>query len=159
MTARGHVGELLCSLGLLAIGVFVLVDSGNIPQGQNFSGVGPRAFPYLVGCGLGVCGALLAWRALAGGWRNMPEDQSAHAAPDWRAFATISAGILLQMLLIGWAGFILAGIVLFVLVARGFGSTRLLRDLVIGVVLVTLAYLTFTRLLSLSLPAGWLPFL
>jgi hypothetical protein len=44
-------------------------------------------------------------------------------------------------------------------VARGFGSTRILRDAVIGAVLVTLAYLTFTRLLSLSLPAGWLPFL
>ena len=159
MTARGHIGELLCSLGLLAIGLFVLVDSGNIPQGQSGSGVGPRAFPYLVGCGLVVCGVLLVWRALAGGWRNMPDDQAAHVTPDWRAFATISAGIVLQMVLIGWAGFILAGIVLFVLVARGFGSTRLVRDLVIGVVLVTLAYLTFTRLLSLSLPAGWLPFL
>ena len=63
------------------------------------------------------------------------------------------------MALIGWAGFVLAGIVMFVLVARGFGSVRVLRDLVIGAVLVTLAYLTFTRLLSLSLPSGWLPFL
>jgi putative tricarboxylic transport membrane protein len=159
MNARGHVGELLCSLGLLAIGLFVLVDTGNIPQGQNFSGVGPRLFPYIVGAGLGVCGVLLAWRALAGGWRNMPEDQTMHAAPDWVAFATISAGIVLQMVLIGWAGFILAGVVLFTLVARGFGSTRLVRDIAIGAVLVTLAYLTFTRLLSLSLPSGWLPFL
>jgi putative tricarboxylic transport membrane protein len=159
MNARGHVGEFLCSLGLLAIGLFVLVDAGNIPQAQSFSGVGPRLFPYIVGTGLVVCGALLVWRVFAGGWRNMPEDQSAHANPDWRAFATISAGIVLQMVLIGWAGFVLAGVVLFVLVARGFGSTRLVRDIVIGAVLVTVAYLTFTRLLSLSLPAGWLPFL
>ena len=149
----------MCSLGLAAIGIFVLIDSGNIPQGQNFSGVGPRAFPYLVGSGLVVCGALLAWRALAGGWRNMPDDAAAHATPDWLAFLMISAGVLLQMALIGWAGFVLAGIVMFVLVARGFGSVRVLRDLVIGAVLVTLAYLTFTRLLSLSLPSGWLPFL
>ena len=159
MSARGHVGELLCSAGLLAIGVFVVVDAGNIPQAQSFSGIGPRLFPYLVGTGLVVCGALLVWRVLAGGWRNMPEDQSAHADPDWRAFAMISAGIVLQMMLIGWAGFVLAGVALFVFVARGFASARLVRDLVIGAVLVTTAYLTFTRLLSLSLPSGWLPFL
>ena len=158
MSPKGHVGQLACSLGLLVIGAFVLVDTGNIPEGQSFSGVGPRFFPYLVGAGLTLCGALLAWRALAGGWRAMPDDEGVHAQPDWRAFALISAGIVLQMVLIGWAGFILAGLVLFTLVARGFGSTRLVRDIVIGAVLVTVAYLVFTRLLSLTLPAGWLPF-
>ena len=159
MSGRGHMGEHLCSFGLLAIGLFVLIDSGNIPQGQNYGGVGPRLFPYLVGSGLVLCGGLLAWRAFSGGWRNMPEDQTAHAASDWRAFAMISAAIVAQMALIGWAGFILAGVVLFTLVARGFGSLRLVRDLALGVVLTTVAYLTFTRLLSLSLPAGWLSFL
>ena len=63
------------------------------------------------------------------------------------------------MAVIGIAGFILAGVAMFALVARGFGSTRLVRDVAIGAVLVTLAYLVFTKLLSLSLPAGWLPFL
>jgi putative tricarboxylic transport membrane protein len=159
MIVRGHAGELFCSLGLLVIGLFVLVDTGNIPQGQSFSGVGPRFFPYLVGAGLTVCGALLAWRAVRGGWRAMPDYDGVHDAPDWRAFALISAGIVLHMVLIGWAGFILAGVVLFMLVARGFGSVRLVRDIVIGAVLVTAAYLVFTRLLSLSLPSGWLPFL
>jgi putative tricarboxylic transport membrane protein len=159
MRGRGHVGQIACSLGLLAIGLFVLVDTGNIPQGQSFSGVGPRFFPYVVGAGLTVCGALLAWRALAGGWRAMSYADSAHGTPDWRAFALISAGIVLQMALAGWAGFVLATVAMFTLVARGFGSTRLVRDLVIGAVLVTAAYLVFTRLLSLTLPAGLLPFL
>jgi putative tricarboxylic transport membrane protein len=89
----------------------------------------------------------------------MPDYDGVHDAPDWRGFALISAGIVLQMVLIGWAGFILAGVVLFMLVARGFGSVRLVRDVVIAAVLVTAAYLVFTRLLSLSLPSGWLPFL
>lgn len=159
MTARGHAGELALSLGLLAIGVFVLVDTGTIPQGQSYAGVGPRFFPYLVGSGLAVCGALLAWRALTGGWRAMPEDARVHDTPDWRAFALISAGVVLQMAVIGFAGFILAGVAMFALVARGFGSTRVVRDVVIGAVVVTLAYLVFTQLLSLSLPAGWLFFL
>ena len=159
MTAAGRVGELALSLGLLAVAAFVLLDTGTIPAGQSYAGVGPRFFPYVVGAGLAVCGALLAWRALAGGWRAMPDDEGVHDTPDWRAFLLISAGIVLQMAVIGWAGFILAGVALFVLVARGFGSARTLRDILIAAVLVTAAYLVFTRLLALSLPAGWLPFL
>ena len=37
MSVRGRAGELACSLGLLVIGRFVLVDTGNIPEGQSFS--------------------------------------------------------------------------------------------------------------------------
>jgi putative tricarboxylic transport membrane protein len=159
VSARGHLGELALSLGLLAIAAFVLLDTGTIAEGQSYSGIGPRFFPYVVGAGLAVCGALLAWRALAGGWRAMPDDEGVHAAPDWRAFLLISAGVLVQMAATGRAGFILAGVALFALVARGFGSTRTLRDAVVGAVLVAAAYLVFTRLLALSLPAGWLPFL
>ena len=159
MNARGHRGELLCALGLLAIGLFVLIDTGNISQRQSFSGVGPRLFPYLIGAGLMVCGGLLAWQAVAGGWRKMPDVPGLYAGPDWRGFGLISAGIVAQMAVIGWMGFILAGVILFALVARGFGSARPGRDLVVAAVVVTAAYLTFTQLLSLSLPAGWLPFL
>ena len=64
-----------------------------------------------------------------------------------------------QMILNARAGFIVAGVVMFTLAARGFGSTRLLRDVVVAAIVVTLAYLTFTRLLGLALPAGVLPFL
>jgi putative tricarboxylic transport membrane protein len=159
VSARGHAGELALSVGLLAIAAFVLLDTGNIPEGQSYAGIGPRFFPYVVGVGLAVCGVLLAWHALAGGWRAMPDDEGVHAAPDWPAFLLISAGIVVQMAAIGWAGFILAGAALFALVARGLGSTRTLRDVLVGAALVTAAYLVFTRLLSLSLPAGWLPFL
>ena len=48
------------------------------------------------------------------------------------AFVIISAGVILHMAIIGWAGFIIASIVLFVLVARGFGSRRLVRDAIIA---------------------------
>lgn len=147
------------SLGLLGVGAFILVDSGSIAGAEVYGGVGPRAFPYVVGSGLVACAAALLWHALAGGWRNLPEDASVHAQPDWPAFAIISAGIVAQMVLSARTGFVVAGVVLFTLVARGFGSRRLLRDLVVAVIVVVLAYLTFTRLLGLSLPAGILPFL
>jgi len=103
---------------------------------------------------LSLCGTWLGWQALTGGWRNVPADEDGHAAPDWMAFALISAGIVLHMVLIGWAGFILASALLFVLIARGFGSRRPVRDLVIAIVLSTVVFFLFTQALGLSLPAG-----
>jgi putative tricarboxylic transport membrane protein len=60
------------------------------------------------------------------------------------------------MLLIGWAGFVVAGTVLFVCVARGFGSARWLRDFVIAAALSVGIFLFFVKLLNVSLPGGWL---
>lgn len=146
-------GELLISLALLALGAFVVYETQSIAEGQG-SQIGPRLFPYLIGSGLTLCGTWLGWQAITGGWRNVPADDDGHAAPDRMAFALISAGVLLHMLLIGWAGFILASSLLFVLIARGFGSHKPVRDLVIAAVLSTVVFFLFTQALGLSLPAG-----
>ncbi|MBD5801513.1 Tripartite tricarboxylate transporter TctB family protein [Azoarcus sp. Aa7] len=152
--ARIDAGELLISLVLLALGSFVAFETQGIAETQGYSQVGPRLFPYLIGTGLVLCGAWLAWQALSGGWRAMPEEAETHAAPDRVGFLLISAGVVLHMVLIGWAGFVLASTLLFVLVARGFGSMKPVRDLGIAAVLSTLVYFLFTRGLGLSLPAG-----
>lgn len=158
MSARAaHVGELLLALGLAVVGAFILFETHTIPESTSYSGVGPRLFPYLIGFGLAVCGVVLAAQALTGGWRNLPIDDN-HAMPDWVAFAIISAGIVLQMAIIGVAGFIIASVILFVLTARGYGSRRLLRDTLIAFVLATAVYLLFTKALGLNLPAGLLVF-
>ncbi len=154
MSARAaHAGELLLAVGLLAIGAFILFETHTIAETTSYSGVGPRLFPYLIGFGLAACGAVLAWQALTGGWRKLPIDDN-HAMPDWRAFGIISAGVLLQIVVIGWAGFILASAVMFVLIARGYGSRRLLRDALIALVLTTAVFVLFTKALGLNLPAG-----
>ena len=155
MTARAplHTGELLISLGLIALGTFVIAETRTIAETQAYAQIGPRLFPYIIGCGLTLCGAVLAWQSVAGGWRNVPLDQ-AHDAPDWAAFVIITAGVLLHTAVIGWAGFIIASTVLFVLVARGFGSRRLVRDAILGAVLAIVVFLIFTLALGLSLPKG-----
>jgi putative tricarboxylic transport membrane protein len=153
-TIRGvNPGELLVSLVLLALGSFVVYGTGDIAETQGYSQVGPRLFPYLIGIGMTLCGAVLGWQALNGGWRHVPLDDG-HARPDRMSFVILSLGLVLHMLLIGWAGFILASTLLFVLIARGFGSQRALRDLLIGAVLTTAAFLVFTHGLGLKLPGG-----
>ncbi|HEY8605693.1 MAG TPA: tripartite tricarboxylate transporter TctB family protein [Noviherbaspirillum sp.] len=148
-------GELLMALGLAALGIFVIAGTQDIGGGSAYSQVGPRSFPLVIGAGLVILGAVLAWQAVSGGWRNVPMDEP-HEAPDWMAFAILSGAIILHMAAIAWAGFILASTFLFTLIARGFGSRRLVRDIVIGLVLSTLAYFLFTRGLGLNLPAGLL---
>lgn len=155
MTARRLVnpGELVVSLILLALGSCVVYGTGDIAETQGYSQVGPRLFPYVIGIGMTLCGAVLGWQALNGGWRHVPLDE-AHAQPDRMSFVILSLGLVLHMVLIGWAGFILASTLMFVLIARGFGSHRPVRDLLIGAVLTAAAYVVFTRGLGLRLPAG-----
>ena len=123
---------------------------------RSYEQVGPRFFPYMVGTGLIILGAVLAWQAASGGWRNLPLDQEGHDSPNRVAALVISIGVLLHMALIGWAGFILAGIVLFTLVARAFGSSRPLLDAGIAAALSSGVFYLFTEFLGLSLPLGLL---
>jgi putative tricarboxylic transport membrane protein len=58
--------------------------------------------------------------------------------------------------LIHRAGFVLAQAVLFACVARGFGSTRIARDLAIGLAIALAVFLFFVKFLNVNLPAGWL---
>jgi putative tricarboxylic transport membrane protein len=132
--SRIHPGEAIISLALIALVAYVVYETQSIAETQGFAQVGPRLFPYIIGTGLTLCGAVLGWHAVSGGWRNLP--------------------LSLHMVLIGWAGFIIASIVLFVFIARGFGSRKPVRDLGIAVVLANGGFFIFTQGLGLNLPAG-----
>lgn len=149
-------GEALLSLGMVLVGAFVVWQGSLVKAAASHSGVGPGLFPTLIGSGLSVLGLVLGWQALNGGWRSMPDDETAQQDADWRAFGLVSLAVLLHMALIGWAGFIIASALLYGLIARGFGSTRPARDIVIAVALSVLVFFVFTRGLGLNLPAGWL---
>ncbi|HYC41489.1 MAG TPA: tripartite tricarboxylate transporter TctB family protein [Noviherbaspirillum sp.] len=159
MTTRSPInpGELMVSIALATLGIFVVGSTQDISAGAGYSQVGPRAFPYLIGTGLMILGGILAWQAVSGGWRNVPmDDETNHDAPDWVAFAILSTGVILHMASIAWAGFVLASTFLFTLVARGFGSRRLFRDIIVGLIVATIAFFIFTRGLGLNLPSGLL---
>jgi len=149
-------GEALLSLGMVLLGAFVVWQGSLVKAATGHSGIGPGLFPILIGSGLSLIGLVLGWQALSGGWRGMPDDEIARQGADWRAFGLISLAVLLHMALIGWAGFIVASALLYALIARGFGSVRPVRDIVIAIVISVLVFMLFTRGLGLNLPAGWL---
>jgi putative tricarboxylic transport membrane protein len=150
--ARAHLAEAAIAAGLVAIGAFVAVQTYGLPEAPGYAKVGPRLFPGLIAAGLFVCGVLLLREALTGGFRKLPE--VTRPPIDWPAFGWVSAGVLAHMLVIGWAGFIVASTVLFACCARAFGSRRVLHDVLIGVALAVVVFLVFTRGLGLALPSG-----
>lgn len=136
-----------------------MVGAGNIRVLPVYSRIGPRFFPYLVAGAALLCGILLLIEALRG-HRAPPEageDVDLSVRDNLRPVLVIAAGLALGAALMKPAGFVLAATLIFVAVALAFGSRYYLRDLLIGLALSLVAYLSFTRLLDLTLPAGVLP--
>ena len=154
---RRSRAEIALSAGVLGLGAFATVVTAQLSGEGGYAGIGPNFIPAVVAAGLLVVGAWLLWEALAGGWRNRGEPEAGAEHPfNAPAFWWITAGLFAHMALIGWAGFVIAGTVLFPCVARGFGSTRVLRDATLGFVLSLGVFAFFVKLLNVNLPAGWL---
>lgn len=145
--------EIWLSLGVLALGGGAALVTASLPSEGGYAGIGPNFVPALVSGGLVVLGAWLLYEALSGGWRHAA-DHPERFRP--RPFLWISAGLFAHMALIAAAGFVVASAVLFTCVARGFGSSRFLRDLAVGVALALAIYFFFTQVLTVNLPAGWM---
>jgi putative tricarboxylic transport membrane protein len=151
--------QIALSVGVLALGIGAAAVTATLPSEGGYAGIGPNFIPAVVSAGIVLLGAWLSAEAFTGGWRKAPADDPAERGEhpfDARAFGWVSAGLFIQMALIGAAGFVLATTVLFACVARGFGSRRPGRDAAIGLVLTLGVYLFFVQLLNVNLPAGWL---
>ena len=126
----------------------VLVWDASQLQSNNPYGMGPHVMPVVIAAGLGILAIGNLVEALRG---HLPARESADPKAVW----LILGGLALLLALIGLGGgFTLAPTALFATTATAFGRRAILTDLAIGFVLTTLIYLAFSRLLTLSLPAG-----
>jgi putative tricarboxylic transport membrane protein len=148
---RPAIGEIIIGAGVLALAVVVYWQTTLIPVSPIYAKVGPTVMPTMTAAGLAVLGALLLVDAFRGGWQTEEEKE---VRPDRAALLWVVAGLVLNVLLIGTAGFTLASIVLFVCVARGFGSKSPLRDAAIGAAFALVAYLGFAQTLGINIGGG-----
>ena len=153
---RARPAEVALSAGVLLLGIGAAAVTATLPSEGGYAGIGPNFFPALVSGGLTLLGVWLAAEAFSGGWRNRSPSTDVFAP---RPFLWVSAGLFAHMALIAWAGFVVAGTVLFICVARGFGSRRPLRDVVLALILTHAIYFFFVKLLNVNLPAGWMQLL
>lgn len=134
-------------IGLLALAGLIGWQAAALPPASGY-GLGPAAMMYVVAGGILLAGLGHLAAAVRSG---LPDREPA----DWHAVAWIGGGLLAVIALVAFGGgFIPAMALLFAATARGFGRRRPAIDLVIGAVLGLAIYLLFTKLLTLSLPAG-----
>ena len=144
-------------VGLLAgLGVLVLITTGDIREGlAGHSTLSPRVAPYFVGTALLVVSGLLAFDIVRGGRGEQEhgEDVDLSHGTDWKTLLALAALVAATGQLIPLIGFPIAGALLFFGVTRLLGSRRLVLDLVVSVSLSLAAFLLFTEVLGLYLPA------
>ena len=144
---RIDTAGVVIALALAALAVVLVWDSRQL-QTTTMYGMGPEVMPVVIAVGLGILAIGNLFDALRG---NLPARESA----DPKAVGLILAGLALLIAIIGFGGgFILATSALFVTTSTAFGRRAILVDSAIALVMTTLIYLAFDRLLTLSLPAG-----
>ena len=126
----------------------VLVWDASQLQSNNPYGMGPHVMPVVIAAGLSILAIGNLVEALRG---NLPARESADSKAVWLILGGL--GLLIAIIGLG-GGFIPATTALFVATATAFGRRAILADLAIGFVMTTLIYVAFSRLLTLSLPAG-----
>jgi len=138
---------LVIALALAALAAVLVWDASQL-QSNTIYGMGPEVMPIIIAIGLGILAIGNLIDALRG---NLPARESADPKAVW----LILAGLALLIAIIGLGGgFILATSALFVTTSAAFGRRAILADFAIALVMTTLIYLAFERLLTLSLPAG-----
>lgn len=158
-------GEQWLAFGIIALGLLMATQIGEIPADAGYAGIGPRFFPTLIVVGLIVAGgALLMQRrhrdspdsVLEDGKDDAEQLEAEEAAErgeaDWRMFAIVSGSLIAHMALIGMIGFTLAGTLLCFGVCRALETRRPTIDLVLSFLLAWGLFHLF-RWLGLNLPA------
>lgn len=145
--SRPDVAGIAIAGVLLALAAVILWDTASLQLATTY-GIGPKAMPYVVAAGLALLSAGNLLMAFRGGFPPREE-------VDRRAVALILGGLAALIAIIGLGGgFIAAATILFATTSAAFGRRAIHIDLAIGFVLALAVYLTFDKLLTLSLPAG-----
>lgn len=166
---------------LVAFATYLLVGiiTMKVPEGSAFPG--PQFFPMLIMAGLYLFAAVLSVGAVrehravvdtvsaasvsseaAVTTRVSPASASTPEVPaeprtvrvDGRSLAWVVGSFLVFSLVLNILGWIIAAGLLFWCIARGFGSTRWLFGLVVGLTVSSLSYIAFDMALGMSLPSG-----
>lgn len=148
-----RLGEAVFGGGLIALGLFIIIETMLAP-GTNRGAVGPALFPYLIAAGLLLVGLFVLREAVVGTLVRAVGTGTEALELDGPAIALACAGLVAQFLLIEQLGWVPSAALLFMAVARAFGSRRLLLDALLGLALAAGTFIAFNYALDLDLPAG-----
>lgn len=144
--------DLAIGAGILVLALLLGWQASVIPGSASYAQVGPDVFPWIVAAMLFALGLGLVASALRGGWSHAIEDAPGHT--EWRSLGWVALGLLVNVSAIEYAGFIIASTLMFMMIARAFGSLSPLRDGAIGFALALVSYVGFDRVLGYKIGSG-----
>lgn len=132
-------------LAVIFMGAVCIYASTELAATAQYAAVGPGMFVVGVGFGLVGLGVLLLIQIARG--EVFEPDEAENAVPgqpmDKRAFLTALLAAIVPALTIEALGLPLTAMLSFMLVARAFGSKRIVADLISGFVLGAVSWLLF----------------
>jgi|HigsolmetaGSP11D_1036233.scaffolds.fasta_scaffold10874_2 hypothetical protein len=150
-TKTARLGVVALVVAVVGICVVYLTTQMAVPPA--YAKVGPTVFPYAVG-GILIVLSLFLWRdAVRKNWHCEASDPDV-PPPDLAPMGWVLGGLFLNLILIGYIGFILSSTVMYTMVAKGFGARRLWLAALVGFLLALVAYYGFARLLDLRMGSG-----
>jgi len=145
----------LAAVAVLGLGGLILTQVRQIGSGAGFIVIGPRIFPLIVGLSLLALGFVYLLRTTVLVDRDLAAQVAAEeASTDWPTTLLCLLSLVAYAALLRPLGYTVATALYFPIGARILGSTRLWRDIIVGLVLGITIYLIFTRVLGVRLPAG-----
>jgi len=126
----------------------------DIPQGSSI--VSPQTFPYIVAAFTSFVGILLILDVLRGNHGTPDGDEPGDPLipVNYKTLLIVALAITLHVVLLETAGYIIAATVCFLGVAYGFGSRKILKDLLVSLAFAVIVYFSFTKGLNINLPSG-----
>ncbi|WP_322488524.1 tripartite tricarboxylate transporter TctB family protein [Chloroflexus sp.] len=145
----------LAAVAVMGLGGVILAQTPQIGESVGFTVVGPRVFPTIIGLGCLLFGALFLIRVTITPDHDLIGEVTAEeASTDWPTTLVLLA-ILVGYAAVLWPlGYVMATALFFPLSSHVLGSTHWRRDVLVGLAIGLIVYLTFTRLLGVRLPAG-----
>ena len=139
---------------LAVVGIYTIIDARGLNVGFG-DPVGPRVFPYVIGSGMIVLAVLLAVATARGDVAEgeQGEDIDLTTPIDWLTVGKLVSILVLNLLLVNFLGWAVAGALLFAGCAWALGSKTWIRDLIVGAVL-SVASWYFFHYLGVSFTPG-----
>lgn len=140
--------------GVLAIAVFLTIQTVQMEVPEGSGSPGPQFFPGLIAGFLFITGGLLAIDVIRTPRHTSTEPTTEYIPVDFRTTGTVLGALVVFALLLRPVGWLITAGALFWVVSRALGSRRPVFDIAVSAIFASVIQIAFSAGLGLGLPPG-----